>query len=241
MKSKFLLFIFCLFLVFAAMAQNVGIGTTTPLYKLDVNGTLNTAGDCYVGGFMGVDTKTPIYKITVQDGSVALYNSVDLKYWVMSYSSGGKDYYISEDGSQRLVIANGGNVGIGTTVPSAKLEVAGSEKVSGSLTVNNNKGVLYNLSGSTNIKYYTRSAGFSFTNLAAHSFSPEASIGFIGGFSNAPAVYVGNIVSSSSSSGLFLQLVIYDVTATNCKCRIFNNSNSAVTSTITWNIVCMGN
>jgi hypothetical protein len=240
MKSKFLLFIFCLFLVFAAMAQNVGIGTTTPLYKLDVNGTLNTAGDCYVGGFMGVDTKTPIYKITVQDGSVALFNSTDSKYWVMSYSSGSDYYYISEDGIQRLVIANGGNVGIGTTAPSAKLEVAGSEKVSGSLTVNNNKGVLYNLSSSTNIKFYTRSAGFTINNLPAHSQSIEASIGFSSGFTNAPAVYVGNVVSYTGTSPL-LQLIIYNVTATGCKCRLLNTSNSAVTQTITWNIMCMGN
>jgi hypothetical protein len=244
----------CAFASYGAFAQNVGIGTTNPQYKLDVFGDINANNNCYLGGYLGVGTQSPIYKIQVENGSVAIHNTTDAKYWTMTYNSGGNYFSTSEDGSSRMAIANGGNVGIGTTAPSAKLDVVGttelngtvtvngSENVSGSLTVNGNKGVLYNLSGSTNIKQYTREAGFTVNNLAAHTLSAEASIGFIGGFSSAPQVYVGNIVSNGGTAGPLhqLQLVIYDVTPTGCKCRLLNTSNSTITQSITWNILCLG-
>ena len=232
---------------------NVGIGTALPAYKLDVAGIINSSSDTYVGGYFGVGTKTPAYKIQVQDGSVALYNSTDSKYWVMNYSSSGNSFNINEDGTSRLVIANGGNVGIGTTAPSAKLDVNGSAEVNGALTVNGtasisgaltvktNKGVMYSAAGSTPIRYYTRSAAFTLINLAAHSLSAEGSIGF-SGFTGTPQVFVGDIVSNGGTTGPLyqLQLVIYNVTSSGCKCRILNTSNSTINQNITWNIMCIG-
>lgn len=229
-------------------AQNVGIGTTNPLYKLDVNGIINSNSNAYFGGFVGIGTVNPSYKMTVVDGSVAFYNTTDSKYWVMNYNSGGDYFNINEAGTSRFVIANGGNVGIGNYAPTAKLDLTGTLKVSGTATfagdilVKNNKGVMYNAQGSTNIRYYTRKAAFSLINLAPHVLSVEATIGF-SGFTTAPQVYVGNITSNGGTTGPLyqLQLVIYDVTATSCHARILNTSNSTINQTIEWNIMCVGN
>lgn len=238
----------CFFIALYSNAQNVGIGTTTPEYKLDVYGNIRSTSNGYFAGYVGIGTLSPIYKLTVQDGSVALYNSTDDKYWYMNYNSSSNYFQIGEDGANRFMIANGGNVGIGVATPAAKLDVGGTLKVSGTGTfsgdilVKGNKGVMYNAQGSTNIRYYTRTAAFSVISLPAHALSVEASIGF-SGFTNPPQVYVGNITSNGGTIGPLyqLQLVIYDVTATGCKARILNTSNATITQSITWNIMCIGN
>ncbi|MFZ1799878.1 MAG: hypothetical protein WAU24_08435 [Chitinophagaceae bacterium] len=237
----------CTFIAMYGFAQNVGIGTTTPAYKLDVLGIINGSSNAYFAGYVGIGNTSPNYKITVQDGSVALYNSTDLKYWVMNYNSSGDYFNINEDGGSRLVIANGGNVGIGTTAPTAKLDVNGSVNVTGNVTLSNdlvlkgNKGAMYNAQGSTNIRYYTRTAAFTVVSLAAHTLSPEGTVGF-SGFTTPPQVFVGNITSNGGTAGPLyqLQLVVYDVTVSSCKVRILNASNAVITQNITWNIMCVG-
>jgi hypothetical protein len=85
---------------------NVGIGITSPVYKLDVNGTVNFAANVYhsIGGqkfFAGSGgTNSYIYTGTT---SFAFLNSSDT--------------------STLMTILNGGNVGIGTTLPTSKLHI----------------------------------------------------------------------------------------------------------------------
>jgi len=85
---------------------NLGLGTT-PGQKLDVNGNANVSGNSSVGG------------------SLALRNSTTEKYnW--SLTNGGLNLSESDVASGRLFVQDGGNVGIGTTSPIAKLHVSGS-------------------------------------------------------------------------------------------------------------------
>ena len=93
----------------------VGIGTTSPGYKLHVNsGTINNIAKFESSDGGGV--------ITVKDSGGEV-----------SFSNIGNDIYFKTSSSQsnKMVILNSGNVGIGTTNPQAKLEVIGDVDASG--------------------------------------------------------------------------------------------------------------
>jgi len=243
MKKSFIILQILAALSVNVSGQNIGIGVPTPIYPLDIAGNMHTYNNAYFDGFVGVGTTSPSYRIQVNNGSIALYNTTDLKFWLFGYSSGNNYFYLAEGGTNRLVVQNGGNVGIGTSVPGSKLDVVGSANISGNLTVNGDKGVMYNHAGSAQLKYYTRQAAFTAV-LGAHGTSVEGSIGYASaGFTSTPQVFVGDIVSTGGTVGELyrVQLVIYNVTPTSCNARLINTSNGPVNYNITWNIICIGN
>jgi len=78
----------------------------------------------YSLGNVGIGTTNPNAKLQVDDGALRLRNNADNKNWELSYDATDNYFYVDEFGaSRRFVIKNGGNVGIGTTNPNRHLVV----------------------------------------------------------------------------------------------------------------------
>ena len=93
---------------------SVGIGTNSPGYKLDVAGSLRSTG-------LWTETATPQMKLIETDFS---------KTWIVGGAAG--EFFIGEDdtggANRRIQIEPGGEVGIGTYDPMAKLDVNGTTR-----------------------------------------------------------------------------------------------------------------
>jgi hypothetical protein len=240
---------------------NVGIGVADPLYKLDVSGSINASGNILAGGnlianFIGIGTPNPNFKVHIFDGSVAFYNTTDLKTWSINYNSGNNGIQFNEDGaSSRLNIENGGNVGIGVVNPATKLDVAGTihtstnidvdgtGAVGGALTVNGGKGVAYNPSTATNLKIIPFTTATFVAILGPHGISAEGAIALPAGFTSTPKVFVGDIDVTGGTTGqlYMVELQLYGCNTTSCKARLVNRSAGSVDYSITWNCVAIGN
>jgi len=240
--------LFCIVFAFnSSLAQNVGIGIAAPTQKLDVAGNIRGT-NLFATSLVGIGTTTPGYKLHIIDGGIGITNTTDNVNWSFGYSSSTNGLNIIGNASTRMTLLNTGNVGIGNTAPAYKLDVNGNihaetnAVIDGTLTVNNGKGVVYNVHGPGQVKYYTRTVEFG-AILSGFGLSAEGIFGFASaGFTSPPKVFVGDIVSTGGTVGELyrVQLVIYDCTNTSCKARLLNTSPNAVNYNITWNIVCMG-
>lgn len=90
------------------------------------------------GGNVGIGLINPSSRLELRG---ALGFSSSTKRWEMNYDSTGGYFYVDEFGiSRHLAIKNGGNVGIGTTNPQAKLDVNGDVNIENRLLLNNTAG-----------------------------------------------------------------------------------------------------
>lgn len=105
----------------AADAQNVGIGTNSPEYKLTIQDSL--------GGGIGFAHVSP-------DGQTALGTYVSDGYAYIQTHTNTDLKFATNNAEYQMVIQTGtGNVGIGSIEPTQKLEVAGNAKINGNLQV----------------------------------------------------------------------------------------------------------
>lgn len=131
-------------------AGNVGIGTTAPVAKLDVNGSATFSGSTTVAGrgVFGIDNSNNLnlsmynyFKINatgiVLNGTVETFDN----YFGMRQTSNNTlTVYVPSSGNAYF---NQGNVGIGTTNPQAKLDVQGNVSVTGNILATGNIAAKY--------------------------------------------------------------------------------------------------
>jgi hypothetical protein len=146
-------------------AGNVGIGTTSPAVRLDINGSLNSnSGATFTGtnGDAGVitarrsggDANIIIDATTASQNSILAYRKNNLTRWLLFADNGAEsgtaagsnfrlDAYNNSGGgiATRLLVDRAtGNVGIGTTSPAVKLDINGSLNANSGTTITGTNG-----------------------------------------------------------------------------------------------------
>ena len=94
---------------------NVGIGTTSPSAKLDVNGDIMISGGYNTSQSPSLNAM--IYKNTSGTGDFLRSGDLILE------PRAGSSLIVTNNGTNQFIVNNAGNVGIGTTSPSRPLSV----------------------------------------------------------------------------------------------------------------------
>jgi hypothetical protein len=154
---------------------NVGIGKSSPVYKLDVNGDINTNGylstgtgpDGYYGS--GVSNQSNVLDPLDLDFNRAANNKIlrinhhsgvsmsahsvygGIRFYNQGYTSTTTNPYLSSNGSIMVMAINNGNVGIGITSPTSPLHVIGNSTLQGSSTTNYVPTILFKRSEGLNM------------------------------------------------------------------------------------------
>ena len=102
---------------------NVGIGTSTPTEKLEVNGNIHIVDDSnlYIGEGSGTLSNNLILNHTANNSSIR-YGTGDL-------------HFNDQSNSKKMTLLQNGNLGIGTDNPSKILDVSGNTLLNGTLDV----------------------------------------------------------------------------------------------------------
>lgn len=107
---------------------NIGVGTSTPAYTLDVNGPIHSSSTLFVNdNIYGIRSTSGAFVLaTCCSGITAFYSGTNS--WGLRNAT---------DSAWLMYVQNGGNLGVGTSTPSYKLDVAGDINLSGILRYQN--------------------------------------------------------------------------------------------------------
>jgi hypothetical protein len=156
------------------MNGNVGIGTTTPESKLDVNGTIRiNGGSLYTSDYLGtpgLSLDSFIYTTGIVNNGEGGTSPAAITFGNGS-TLGNDQISLVTGGNTRMYINSNGNVGIGTTNPSQVLDVGGNVRITGPVTMEGTNGKIVSRNnwegGGNNSSYGT--AGLMWQCIGPHS------------------------------------------------------------------------
>jgi hypothetical protein len=184
-------------LIFDASTSSLGIGTTNPTSKLTVQGDALVSGIITATSFRGDGSQ--LTGVTGTQVVSQPFTSTPV-FPILASNSGVSSVGIATTGPNALVfIPSSGNLGIGTTNPTSKLQVAGDVLVSGVVTASNFVGTL---TGNVSSATFATNAGIATfaTTAGIATFATNAGIA-----TNLKGGLVGNVpYQSATDTTVFL-------------------------------------
>ena len=119
-----------------------GAAALAPDFTIDARNKADAVTVDGATGVVGMQTPTPsatktltLQGIGANSGWLQFRTSAGADAWHLTNEAGGLNFVESGIAANRLVLLPGGNVGLGTATPDARLDVAGNAIISGNLTV----------------------------------------------------------------------------------------------------------